>query len=62
MADRGFTVHDYVNELGVELILPSFHEGREQLSLQENIRSEQIANKRIHVERMIQRLKVLLHI
>ena len=25
MADRGFTVHDYVNELGVELILSSFH-------------------------------------
>ena len=46
-----------MNELGVELILPSFLEGREQLSFQENIRSQQRANERIHVERMIQRLK-----
>ena len=54
MAD---TVHDYVNELGVELILPSFLEGCEQLSLQENIRSQQISNERFYVERMIQTLK-----
>ena len=50
MGDRGFTVHDYANEFGVELILPSFLEGREQLSLQENIRSQQITSERIHVK------------
>ena len=39
------------------MILPSFLKGREQLSEEEVIYSQQIASERIHVERMIQRLK-----
>ncbi|XP_057296171.1 uncharacterized protein LOC130625115 [Hydractinia symbiolongicarpus] len=57
MADRGFLIEDYVKPLGVELIMPSFLKGREQFSESEVVKSQQIASERIHVERMIQRLK-----
>ena len=55
MADRGFTVVEYLAPLGVKLIIPSFLKGRSQFNKQE-VKSQQIANERIHVERMIQRL------
>ena len=57
MADRGFTIEDYLSPLGVKLVIPSFLKGREQFTEEEVIKSQQIANKCIHVERMIQRLK-----
>ncbi|XP_057294615.1 uncharacterized protein LOC130623142 [Hydractinia symbiolongicarpus] len=57
MADRGFLIADYVHPLGVKLIIPSFLKGRYQFTESEVVRSQQIAAERIHVERMIQRLK-----
>ena len=57
MADRGFTVAEYLQPLGVSLVIPSFLKGRSQFGEEEVVRSQQIANERIHVERMIQRLK-----
>ena len=57
MADRGFTVQDLFEPLGVNVILPAFLHGREQLTEEENILSQQIAAERIHVERMIERFK-----
>ena len=57
MADRGFAIEDYLSPLGVKLVIPSFLKGRGQLTEKEVIKSQQIANERIHVERMIQRLK-----
>ena len=57
MADRGFTIQEYTDVLKIELIIPAFLHGRDQLSGSEIIRTQQIANERIHVERMIQRLK-----
>ena len=57
MADRGFLIDDYLKPLGVWLIMPSFLQGREQFTGDEVVRSQQIASERIHVERMIQRLK-----
>ena len=57
MADRGFTVEEYLTPLGVKLIIPSFLKGTSQLNEQEIVKSQQIANERIHVERMIQRRK-----
>ena len=56
MADRGFTVEDYLSPLGVKLVIP-FLKGRDQFTEEEVIKSQQIANERNHVERMIQRLK-----
>ncbi|XP_065667766.1 uncharacterized protein LOC136088048 [Hydra vulgaris] len=57
MADRGFTIQDYLSPFGVKLITPSFLRNREQFTETEVIQSQQIASERIHVERMIQRLK-----
>ena len=57
MADRGFTIEEYLSPLGVKLVIPSFLKGWEQFTEEEVIKRQQIANKRIHVERMIQRLK-----
>ena len=57
MADRGFTVEEYLTRLGVKLIIPSFLKGRSQFNEQEIVKSQQIANERIHIERMIQQLK-----
>nr|XP_012562439.1 uncharacterized protein LOC105847414 [Hydra vulgaris] len=57
MSDRGFTIAEYLRPLGVNLVLPSFLKGREQFTIEETVLSQQIANERIHVERMIQRLK-----
>ena len=57
MADRGFTIEEYFSPLGVQLVIPSFLKVREQFTEEEVIKSQQIANERVHVERMIQRLK-----
>ena len=57
MADRGFTVKDYTDNLNIKLVIPAFLKGRDQLSEEEVVLSQQIASERIHVERMIQRLK-----
>lgn len=57
MADRGFNIREYLQPLKVNLIIPAFLEGREQFTNEELVLSQQIAHERIHVERMIQRLK-----
>ena len=57
MADRGFTISDLLEPLGMELIIPNFLKGRDQLSILETIRSQQISAERIHIERMIERFK-----
>ena len=57
MADRGFLIDEYLKPLGVELIIPSFLQGREQFEVEEVVTSQQIASERIHVERMINRMK-----
>ena len=57
MADRGFTIKDLLDPLKVELNIPSFLEGRAQLSEDEVKESQIIASVRIHVERAIQRVK-----
>ena len=57
MADRRFTIEDYLSPLGVKLWISSFLKGQEQFTEEEVIKSQQIINKGIHVERMIQQLK-----
>ena len=57
MADKGFTTEDYLTPLGVKLVVTSFLKEPEQFTQEEAIKSQQIANERIHVERIIQRLK-----
>lgn len=57
MADRGFTIRDQLKQIDVELNIPPFMEGRIQLPNEEVLQGRQIASLRIHVERVIGRIK-----
>ena len=57
MADRGFTVRDQLKEVGYDLNIPAFLEGRKQLTAEECQQTRSIASVRIHVERAIGRIK-----
>ncbi len=57
MADRGFTIKDMLKELNIELNIPPFMEGRQQLPAQERQEGRTIASLWIHVERAIGRIK-----
>lgn len=58
MADRGFTISEQLKPLSVNLNIPSFLAGKDQLSESEVLESQKIASVRIHVERAIQRIKL----
>ena len=53
MADRGFTIRDMLKELNIELNLPPFMEGRQQLPAEDDRVGRLIATLCIHVERAI---------
>lgn len=57
LADRGFTVGEEVACKGGVLIIPSFTKGKSQLSAKDVDKSRQIANVRIHIERVIGRMR-----
>ena len=57
MADRGFTIEDDLKKINVELNIPAFLSGRDQLTKAEVKESQSIASVRIHVERAIRRIK-----
>ena len=57
MADRGFTIKDMFKDLKIELNLPPFLRGKQQLSAEQVQEGLKIASVRIHVERAIERLK-----
>ena len=57
MADRGFTIKDMLKDLGIDLNIPPFLEGRRQLPSTEVEAGRKIASVRIHVERAIGRIK-----
>lgn len=57
MADWGFTIKDQLQEIGIDLNIPPFLEGRLQLPSEEVQRGRQIASLCIHVERTIGRIK-----
>ena len=58
MVDRGFTIGSDLKKMGVELLMPEFKgRNRAQFTSQEAARSEYISKARIHIERVIQRIK-----
>ena len=57
MADRGFTIRDLLKEKGISLNIPPFMDGKQQFSPEEIRSGRGIASLRIHVERVIGRIK-----
>jgi hypothetical protein len=57
MCDRGFLLEEEFKEIGVELNMPSFLNGRNQLPLAEEHESRQIATFRINIERVFRDVK-----
>lgn len=57
MADRGFLIDEYLAKKKVKLNIPPFMGGKSQLSPREEEETRRIASVRIHVERVIQRVK-----
>ena len=53
LADRGFMVQDLVAAYNAELKIPAFTKGKKQLNALDVERSRELANSRIHVERVI---------
>ena len=56
MADRGFDIQDDLPN-NVTLNIPPFLDGKDQLSLDEELTTRKIASVRVHVERAIARIK-----
>ena len=57
MADRGYNIQDDLTPLGVKVNIPPFLKGNTQLELEELVETRHIASLRIHVERVIERIK-----
>ena len=57
MADKGFTIEDQLKAIGIDLNIPPFLSGYQQLSADDVTKGRSIASLRIHVERAICRIK-----
>ncbi|PFX25908.1 uncharacterized protein LOC111329738 [Stylophora pistillata] len=57
MADKGFTISDLLEPMGIGLNIPSFVGSRSQQNPSEVIATQEIASERIHVERAINKVK-----
>ncbi len=57
LADRGFTITEELAIHGATLKIPHFTKGKAQMSGKEVDTSKKIANVRIHVERVIGRVR-----
>ena len=57
MANRGFTIRDMLKEFNIELNLPPFMEGKQQLHADQVQEGRKIVSLSIHVERAIGRIK-----
>ena len=57
LADRGFTVVEEFAQLGAYLQMPTFTTGRNQLAAMDVDKTRKLANVRVHVERVIGRMR-----
>ena len=57
LADRGFLVRDEMAALNVKVVTPHFTKGKKQMTQREVQESRRISRVRIHVERVIGRLR-----
>ena len=57
MVDKGFPIHDMLQEIGCTLVIPPFLRDKGQFEAHEVSSTHQIARLRIHIERAIRRVK-----
>ena len=57
MVDKGFLIEDLCAPLGVKLNMPAFVGQNSQMTGEETIHTQEIANERIHIERAINKIK-----
>ena len=57
MVDKGFRIQAEMLERGVEVIIPPFVKGKKPFTERDNENNKSIANARIHVERVIGRVR-----
>lgn len=57
MVDRGFNIRDILLQKGAYIVIPPFVGNRTNLSQEEEAQTRVIAKLRIHVERVIERIK-----
>lgn len=58
LADRGFLIQDACDARGIHLNIPPFMNGKPQLSSEDERETRRIASVRIHIERVIRRIKI----
>ena len=56
LADRGFTVEEEILIAGAELVKPPAAKGKAQMTSKYIAKTKRVANVRIHVERVYQKL------
>ena len=59
LADHGFLIDEELACRGASLAIPSFTRGVKQLSMKDVEQSRRLARVRVHVARMMERLKIL---
>ena len=57
LADRGFNIQELLLPYQVNLAIPPFLKKKKQFSLEDDARTKQVANARIHIERVIGKVK-----
>lgn len=57
LADRGFNIQELLLGRAVKLVIPPFLRGKKQFTENDDRNTKQVANARIHVERVIGRMK-----
>ena len=57
LADRGFNIQELLLPRQVKLVIPPFLKKKTQFTIEDDTRTKQVANTRIHIERVIGRLK-----
>ena len=57
MADKGFDIQDLLVPYGVKLNIPPFKRAGQQMVLEDVQKTQQIAKVRIHIERLMERIK-----
>jgi len=62
LVDRGFTIQNLADPLGIQVNMPAFLEGMSQMSPGGVYHSQQVASERIHIERAINKVKNLPHL